>query len=245
MAVLVTANQKGGVGKTTITILLTEELAHMGYSVALVETDKVTHAATYLANRAQAERPVNFELYTEQDPGALGATIKRASQEHDIVVVDLPAGEGLLFTRAVARANLVLIPMAPSTFDNTSAAKALSDLAIEEEHLDRPIPHRIVLNMVANAGRREKAVGVSRTERGLRQHIASHGYPKLDAELTRREGPYKDSFSTAMTLREMLETEQPKSLVAAQDEVMALATEVLSVLSGRTTPPPSQEGPST
>ena len=151
MTVIVNASPKGGVGKTTIALLISEELAHMGYRIGVVEADRQRHIATYLANRERNDRVANFELYSDEDPDTLGATIKRADGEHDIVVVDLPGFQDLLFTRAVARANLVLVPMKPGSMDNIGAASALSQIAVEEDHLDRPIPLRIVLNMVTSA----------------------------------------------------------------------------------------------
>lgn len=231
MTVIVVASHKGGVGKTTIALLLSEELAHRGFRVGIVEADRERHIANYLAGREREDRAANFELYSDEDADTLGATIRRAEGEHDIVVVDLPGFQGLMFTRAVARANLVLIPMRPTAMDNTSASNAIDRIHIEADHLDRNIPHRIVLNMVQDAGKRERAVGVTTIEKELRKHIANNGFPVMDAELTLRRGAFVAFYGYAMTPHEMLEETPSESLEKAHREVQALAEETLAILS--------------
>ena len=62
MGVIVVASNKGGVGKTTIAILLSEELARRGYRVAVVEADEERHIANYLATRENNDVACNFTL---------------------------------------------------------------------------------------------------------------------------------------------------------------------------------------
>lgn len=238
MTVIVVASPKGGVGKTTISILLAEHYAHMGWNVALVESDNQAHVQNYNAAREAKGRNVNFKLYTDENPDTLGGTIKAADAAHDLTIVDLPGFDGQEFTRAVARANLVLIPMAPAPMDNTSASNAMRQLATEEEHLDRKINHRIVLNMVKDANLREKAVAVNQTEKGLRHYIESAGYPRLASELSRKEGPYKAFYTFAQTFQEMAGGSNKSSIENAYTEVCDLAEEILQVLNA----PAGQEG---
>lgn len=232
MAVIVVASPKGGVGKTTISIILAEELAHNGYSIGVVEADKQRHISRYLSVREREDRSENFTLYTDEDPSTLGSTIKQADQEHEIVIVDLPGFEGLEFTRAVARANLVLIPMRPSVMDHSGAATAMEQIAIEEDHLDRPINYRIVLNMVQDAINREKARGLSKTERALRGHIEEAGYDRLDAEITHRRGPIPGFYTYGLSPSEYLEENGSASAAKAYAEVQGLTKEVEAVLRG-------------
>ena len=98
MGVIVVASNKGGVGKTTIAILLSEELARRGYRVAVVEADEERHIANYLATRENNDVPCNFTLTSDEDPATLGKTIKTTEAEADIVVVDLALPDGSGFT---------------------------------------------------------------------------------------------------------------------------------------------------
>jgi chromosome partitioning protein len=231
MAVIVVASNKGGVGKTTVSLLLAEEMAHRGYRVALVEADRESHVERYLAAREDAAAPLNFDHHGDRDPDTLGRTIRTADDTHHLVIVDLPGVTSLLFTRAVARANLVLVPMNPATMDANSASAALGNIEIESEHLQRRIEHRIVLNMVQDASRRDKAIALDATERALRHHLTEADYPKLDAELTLRRGAFRRYYDVASTLREMaLENRRNASLANAIAEVETMADEVLGLL---------------
>lgn len=237
MAVIVVASHKGGVGKTTISLLLAEELSYRGYDVGLVEADKQRHTANYLAMRQSAERAANFELYSDEDAETVGRTIRRADERHDLVVVDLPGMEGLQFTRAAARANLVLIPMPPSTMDANSASRAMEQLAIEEDHLGRQIPVRIVFNMVKDAKRQNSAIGVDHVERTLRDYIGEHGLPRISAELTWRPSGFRRWYLDGKTLREMNDeifrpgrVQVENSLSKSMTEFDVLTTEILDVL---------------
>ncbi len=233
MTVIVVASNKGGVGKTTISILLAEELAYRGYSVAVVESDEERHIANYLANREHKEQLPNFELFSDEDASTLGKTIRLAEESHDIVVADLPGFGGLQFTRAVARANLVLIPMKPSLMDNNSATNAIEQIAIEEDHLARKIEHRIVLNMVKDAKMKERAVGVDRSERALREHLKVHNFPVLNAEMSLRRGAFVSFYTYASTLPEMIDesmSSSTESLERGYREIVQLGEEVLETL---------------
>lgn len=241
MSVIVVASPKGGVGKTTVSIMLAEELAHRDYLVGVVEADKARHIAKYLAGRSIHDRETeggegieqaneNFHLFTDEDPKTLGSTIRQASEENDIVVVDLPGFEGLEFTRAVARANLVIIPMKPTVMDNSGAQTAMSQIAIEEDHLGRKIDFRLLLSMVQDAKNREKATALPKIEAELRKHIHDSKFPRLNAEITMRRSAIPGAYGYAMSPREYAEEIGTQSAYAAANEVKELADEVLKIL---------------
>lgn len=231
MTVIVVASPKGGVGKTTISILLAEHYAHMGLNVGVVESDNQQHVWQYNEARKTQDIAQNFTLYTDENPDTLGSTIKKADAQHELTIVDLPGFDGQEFTRAVARANLVLIPMSPSIMDSNSAMKAMNKVRIEEEHLDRAINHRVILNMVKDSIKKGKAVAISQTERALRQHIETAQYPRLQSEMSLRQGPYKAFYTFAQTLQEMAVSEGTNSINNAYTEISLIADEILAVLS--------------
>lgn len=235
MAVIVVASPKGGVGKTTISILLAEHYAHMGLNVGVVESDNQQHVWQYHEARKNNDSKQNFQLYTDENPDTLGGTIKQADAKHELTIVDLPGFDGQEFTRAVARANLVLIPMSPSTMDNNSAMKAMEKVEIEEEHLDRPINHRVILNMVKDSVKKDKAIAISQTERALRRHIETAQYPRLQNEMSLRQGPYRAFYTFAQTLQEMSVSEGTNSIENAYTEISLIADEILEVLSTKAT----------
>ena len=130
----------------------------------------------------------------------------------------------------MARANLVLIPMKPTVMDSNSATNAIEQIAIEEDHLNRPIPHRIVLNMVKDAVAKGSAIGVDGSEKSMRAHLQSHAYPTMEAELTMRRGPFVSFYTYAQTLSEMVTEGHSKSAERAWREIRSLTNEVLSTM---------------
>ena len=230
MAVIVTASHKGGVGKTTISLYLAEELASRGYRVAIIEADGAGHNAKYQAARERKNLPLNFKLFTDTSENTLSRTIKDVDAEHQVVIVDLPGDNGLLQTRAVARANLVLIPVMMDVKDVNMAIKGLDLIEVEEEHVGRPIEHRIVLNGVTNAKHAGGAIGMDRSERFLREAIKSNGYPRLESELTWRRAGYRESYTFAETLRETVASSKTRGHEKALHEIEQMADEVIAIL---------------
>jgi len=111
MPVIVVANPKGGVGKTTLSTNLAGYLASRGRAVMLGDVDRQQSARTWLALRpAGLPRIETWEVARDE--------IVRPPKGTTHVVLDTPAGlHGKRLDEVMKLADKVLIPLQPSIFD--------------------------------------------------------------------------------------------------------------------------------
>jgi chromosome partitioning protein len=111
MPVIVIANPKGGVGKSTLATNLAGWLARQGHAVMLGDVDRQQSARQWLALRPPA-------LPTIRGWDLAGDDIARPPKGSTHVVLDTPAGLHGKRLEAVLRiADRVLVPLQPSLFD--------------------------------------------------------------------------------------------------------------------------------
>ena len=111
MAVIVVANPKGGVGKSTLSTNLAGWLAHQGHAVMLGDVDRQQSARGWLALRP----PAAPRITTWQ---AGPADIVRPPEGTTHAVLDTPAGlHGKRLDAVMKLADRVLVPLQPSIFD--------------------------------------------------------------------------------------------------------------------------------
>jgi chromosome partitioning protein len=126
MTVIVVANPKGGVGKSTLSTNLAGWFAASGEWVALADLDRQQSAHDWLALRAQG-LPV-IESWAV-DPDAPAKPPK--GLEH--AIVDTPAGlHGSRLSAAIGLADKVIVPLQPSLFDILATQHFLEHLVSEK-----------------------------------------------------------------------------------------------------------------
>jgi chromosome partitioning protein len=123
MPVVVIANPKGGVGKSTLSTNVAGYLASRGHSVMLGDADRQQSSALWLGLRPPAARPIRSWDIAEDHVG-------RPPKGTTHVVLDTPAGlHGHLFKDALKIADKVLVPLQPSIFDIYATRAFLDELA--------------------------------------------------------------------------------------------------------------------
>jgi chromosome partitioning protein len=111
MPVIVVANPKGGVGKSTISTNLAGYLAARGRKVMLGDVDRQQSARTWLKLRPPAARPIATWEPVHDD------TV-RPPRGTTHVVLDTPAGlHGRKLDEVMRLADRVIVPLQPSIFD--------------------------------------------------------------------------------------------------------------------------------
>lgn len=111
MPVIVVANPKGGVGKSTLSTNIAGHLARAGHAVMLGDVDKQQSARLWLGLRPPQAAPIRaWEVAHDQ--------VVRPPKGTTHVVLDTPAGlHGKRLAAVIKIADKVLVPLQPSIFD--------------------------------------------------------------------------------------------------------------------------------
>lgn len=123
MPIVVVANPKGGVGKSTLSTNVAGYFARQGHSVMLGDADRQQSSALWLRLRPPEARPIQtWEV--SQD------LIARPPKDVTHVVLDTPAGlHGWRFKDVLKIAHKVLVPLQPSIFDIYATRAFIDELA--------------------------------------------------------------------------------------------------------------------
>ncbi|NBS18154.1 MAG: cobyrinic acid a,c-diamide synthase [Gammaproteobacteria bacterium] len=127
-------NQKGGVGKTTLSINIASGLAQSGQKTLLVDADPQGSALDWNASRQEESL---FPVVGMARP-TLHKDIPGLATAHDHVVIDGPPRVNDLAKSAIMASDLVLIPVQPSPYDIWAAdeiVKMIQEAMIYKAHL--------------------------------------------------------------------------------------------------------------
>ncbi len=126
MTVIVVANPKGGVGKSTLSTNLAGYFAANGEWVALADLDRQQSAHDWLALRPQGLPAIEAWEVDPDQPARPPRGLERA-------VIDTPAGlRGNRLAAAIGLADKVIVPLQPSLFDILATQHFLERLAEEK-----------------------------------------------------------------------------------------------------------------
>lgn len=178
MPVIVFANSKGGVGKSTSAVVLAQVLARHGASVSLIDADP-NQPLSQWRQRDAGRVPANLELLANVTESTVTDAIDDAAARSAFVIVDLEGSANLAVTYAIGRADLVLVPMQGSQLDADQTRRVLELIQREEKAFRRHIPYAAFFT-------RTNAAIRSRDLRHIEQDLKDNGIPLLPVELTER-----------------------------------------------------------
>ncbi len=207
--VIAVAQRKGGAGKSTLSANLATAFAEQGLKVALLDADPQQTLMRWGAERAKAG-PRALSLHLDSPAGwRLPAALGKLRGQ-DVVLMDTAPHADTDARIAIRNADLVLVPLQPSSAD-LWAMDATLDLALGEKR-----PAAIALNRAPASG---KLLAQVLAELGRRDLTL------LDPAIGNRTG-IAQAFAAGLGVNEAA----PKSVAAG--EMRALAQALLALRRG-------------
>jgi chromosome partitioning protein len=215
VAVLSVVNSKGGSGKSTTALVLGLAFAEKDARVALIDADPNQPLVRWQGRGARSITVLGGITDSQLVP-----LIDREAAQRDAVIVDVEGVVGRMASRAIARSDLVLIPMGASMLDAIEAHKTISLVREEEQIHRRTIPFRVLLVRTGQIATKD--------ERAIIRELDAKGISRLRTNLHQRVA-FSSLFSRRTTLAELPEGEVA-GVAQARANAAALADEVTVII---------------
>lgn len=204
---IVLANTKGGVGKSTIASHLALWAHDLGIKTALLDTDKQRSSSQWIS-----EAEPGIEVRTATTPEECLKEATELAQSHDLIVGDGPAGLDDVSRTLLILADLAILPLTPSILDLRSVQQA-TDVLKFAQGINRGKPDgRIVLNKMKTRDSISKELSSAAQTLGV----------KVAKTVIRDLQAYRDAAGQATSVSRL-----GKRAKSASEEVDALFRELL------------------
>ncbi len=205
-------NQKGGVGKTTLSIHLASTLALAGKKILLVDADPQRSSLDWAAAR---EEDHIFTVVGNQT-NKLHKQVKMLEEDYDYIIIDGPPRVYDVAKSCIAASDIVLIPIQPSPYDVWSASEIVQLLNEVKESISfyKDIKAAFVIN---------RKIPNTVIARDVEEALSQYELPVLKSQICQRV-TYTETAAQGKTA---IETD-PDSL--AGKEIKALTEEVIALL---------------
>jgi chromosome partitioning protein len=205
--IIVVANSKGGVGKSTLAVHLAAWLHEQGHSVILADCD-TQHSSSEWAHEAVPE----VKTVRLADPDEILDRLPALGQEADYVIADGPGSNTETSRALLLRADLALVPCKASMLEVRALAQATNVLRQAQDIRGGQPRALIILSMVGKT---------YRLTRDMKDAAAALELPLAKTALTLKQ-IYADAPGQGAVVWQMASRGRE-----AAEEVRALFTEIL------------------
>jgi len=201
---------KGGVGKTTSSLLFATQIAKRGVGVSIIDADPNYPIKKWAAG---GQCPENVHVISDITENNIASKIREAAAVDPIVIVDLEGTAAKIVIHALQEADFIVIPMQGSLLD--------AEQAVKRHVQNYTLPYSILLTRTPPAYQ-------TRNMTSLKKSFSDKGIPVFDTVLTEREA-FRSMFFFQKPLDKLNSSEAP-SIDKAIENADAFAAELISKL---------------
>ena len=216
--IIVVCNQKGGAGKTTVSLNLAGSLGRRKYKVAVVDGDEQS-SLVEISSLAPEDGLLPANVIGLWKAGRkIHQEIKRFIDIYDFIIVDCPpAASSPIAQSSLLIADLAIVPFIPGTIDALAAPK-IRDAIESAQVINQDLKAFLLLNRV------EESWNISKQVIDL---LPKFKMPLLKSKLTKRAA-YVESPGIGNSIHQLKGKREKIEPVIA--EVEELTDEILSIL---------------
>lgn len=145
-------NSKGGSGKTTVTTNLASYFASREVPTTILDYDPQGSSLAWLKLRDRSGTCLHGANAAPPKGSRIRSIAMHVPADTQQLLIDAPAGaSGILLQEMLARANCIVIPVAPSAFDIYATANFVKDLLLVGRIRSRSIRLAVVANRVRSS----------------------------------------------------------------------------------------------
>ena len=145
--IITVLSYKGGVGKSTIAQNLLAYFAHSNQPSVIIDTDTNHSCVTWYSVRPKDQDLPGSAVFANLDKKTLVKMTRDMSQLYDHVIIDCPPVSSPITTRAIAAADICVVPITPTGGSDIWATEDLFEhIERLREEFDRPIKVCLLVN---------------------------------------------------------------------------------------------------